>query len=88
MSEPYSVQRPSKSRGDAVRLFCMECMGASVDPGFECRPWKEVRACPNAQTCALWPYRLGGPKQPVPAAGHIEASKTSRTRRELVGVVR
>lgn len=82
MTSPYSVHRPSKNRGDAVRLFCMECMGASVDPGFDCRPWKEVRECPCSQTCSLWPYRSGGAKQPIPAAGHIAASKRSGARRE------
>lgn len=82
MSAPYSAHRPSKNRGDAVRLFCMECMGASVDIGFETRPFKEVRECSCANTCSLWPYRLGGAKQPIPSAGHIEASEASRTRQK------
>jgi len=59
MSRPYSVHRPSKNRGDAIRLFCMECMGASVDPGFENLPYKAVKECPSEQACSLWPYRFG-----------------------------
>jgi len=65
-----------------VRLFCMECMGASTDPGFEARPYKEVRECSCALTCSLWPYRLGGAKQPIPSAGQIEASRASGTRQK------
>jgi hypothetical protein len=83
MSRPYSVHRPSKNRGDAVRLFCLECMGASVDPGFESRPFKDVRECPCALTCSLWPFRSGGARQEIPSAGNIWPSKRSRTRREV-----
>lgn len=84
MSASYSVHRLSKNRGDAVRLFCMECMGASIDAGYECRPWREVRECPCAATCSLWPYRLGGARQLLPSTGHIEPSQAPGTRREAV----
>ncbi len=76
MSEHYSTHRPSRNRSDAVRLFCVECMGASVEPGFERRPHREVRECPDAHTCSLWPYRL----VPIPAAGNIDGDKAPRTR--------
>ena len=85
MSRPYSVCRPSKNRGDAVRLFCMECMGACVDSRYESRPYREVRECPCAFTCSLWPYRLGGARQPLPSTGNIEASEAPRTRRQTGG---
>lgn len=56
MSSPYSVHRPSRSRGDAVRLFCLECVGSSLQGGAE---YAAVRDCPCALTCSLYPYRFG-----------------------------
>lgn len=78
----YSAHRPSRNRFDAVHLFCMECQGASVDVGYECRSWREVRECPCAQSCSLWPYRLGGTRRPLPAAANIVTDMGPKTRRK------
>lgn len=55
MRELYSAHRPAKNMGDAVRLFCLECMGSGVDH----REFSAVRECPCEGTCSLWPYRFG-----------------------------
>jgi hypothetical protein len=56
MSTPYSVHRPARNMGDAIRLFCLECMGSSVEFG---REDAAVRQCPSETTCSLFPYRFG-----------------------------
>ena len=64
MSKPYSAHRPAKNSVDAIRLFCLECMGSSVDPPH--RADGDVRDCPSETGCSLWPYRFG--KDPVRSA--------------------
>jgi hypothetical protein len=63
---PYSVHRPARNMGDAIRLFCRECMGAhlaGLDSRGETIPnhpaYEEVRRCPAEHACSLWRYRLG-----------------------------
>jgi hypothetical protein len=76
----YSIHRPSRSPLDAVRLFCLECMGSSIEFGAECAA---VRDCPSEKTCSLWSYRLGtNPKHKKKvAAASLEALATSRENR-------
>jgi hypothetical protein len=66
MPVPYSAHRPARNMGDAVRLFCLECMGAhdaftdrQGDEVPAYRPFKSVAACPAVHSCGLWPYRSG-----------------------------
>ena len=41
MSPPYSVHRPSKNRGDAVRLFCIsDAKGPAWTPALSAAPGK------------------------------------------------
>ncbi len=54
--KPYSVHRPSRGPLDAVRLFCLECMGSSLEFG---REDAAVRDCPCGEMCSLYPYRFG-----------------------------
>ncbi len=68
----YSVHRPSRSPLDAIRLFCLECCGSSVEFGPE---YAEVRDCPCKNSCSLWPYRFS--KNPK----HAQAT-TARARIE------
>lgn len=51
---PTMALRARKSRGPAIRLFCLECMGDL---------YVEVKTC-TAHKCPLHPWRLGagGPK--------------------------
>jgi hypothetical protein len=52
----YSVHRPSRTPVDAIRLYCLECMGSSVEFGAE---YAAVRDCPCESTCSLWRFRTG-----------------------------
>ncbi len=56
VKRPYSVHRPAKSPVDAIRLFCLECCGSSLDFG---REDAAVRDCPCGEMCSLYPYRFG-----------------------------
>lgn len=82
---PYSVHRPAKSPVDAIRLFCLECCGSSLEFG---REDAAVRDCPNEHNCSLWPYRFGkNPRHSRASAATVEKAlcstgKGSRTRRE------
>ena len=86
MSRPYSVHRPARSTGDAIRLFCLECQGSSEEFG---REDAAVKNCPSAETCSLYPYRFGKDpnRRPKTAEGSLKAlaaarEKRSRTRSE------
>mgnify|MGYP001186249275 CR=1 FL=1 len=66
MNKPYSVHRPAKNMGDAIRLFCRECCGGhegSIDNhGIEVSPspgFAEVERCSCEFSCSLWKYRKG-----------------------------
>lgn len=43
------------TRKNAIRRFCLECMGGSV---------REVRLC-TAPNCPLYPYRMGNKNKAV-----------------------
>lgn len=49
--------RPNLTRAQAIREFCIECMGYEV---------REVNKCP-AEPCPLWPYRKGKGKDETTA---------------------
>jgi hypothetical protein len=85
MSVPYSAHRPARTPVDAIRLFCLECCGSSLEFGAE---YAAVRDCSMEGRCSLWRYRTGrNPKRKTAVAA--EALKTafpggnnaSRTRR-------
>lgn len=81
----YSTHRPSRGPVDAIRLFCLECMGSSLEFG---REDGAVRDCPSERTCSLWPYRFGkNPKHARATAARAKVEgyrpeNSSRTRRE------
>lgn len=66
----------SGSRSAAIKIFCVECMGA--ESGYA----KMVRGC-TANTCALYPFRpyqskndeedIDGSEEEVPSDGNIES---------------
>ena len=41
------------SRVQAVRAFCLSCLGGQ---------WSEVREC-GSRDCPLWPFRMGAPER-------------------------
>lgn len=43
------VKKKRLTRGEAIRRFCLECMGGS---------WLEVKLC-TAPNCPLYRYRMG-----------------------------
>jgi len=89
---PYSMHRPARNMADAVRLFCLECMGSTTEFG---QANAAVRDCPCTETCSLWPYRLGkDPKRrrsskvspnSLEALSNIR-EKRSESRRKAAGV--
>ena len=44
---------------EAVRAYCLECSHGSRE---------DLKECPAAQTCSLWPYRFG--KSPTEGISH------------------
>jgi len=57
MMETLAKRYPAKarlartgSRSSAVQLFCLQCMGGSLN---------DVRDCFAQLSCELWPYRVG-----------------------------
>ena len=47
---PERAERARRQRAEAIRLFCLECMGGSMP---------EVRRCVSP-ACFLYPFRFGG----------------------------
>jgi hypothetical protein len=76
----YSTHRSARNPVDAIRLFCLECMGSSEEFGAE---YAAVRGCPSAQTCSLFAYRFGtNPKHKKKVSeGSLKALATSREKR-------
>ncbi len=61
----YGIKRKPKNMGQAIRFFCLECMGGydeytdergNTVPGY--LPHGTVRDCPD-HNCPLYPYRFG-----------------------------
>lgn len=72
----YSIKAKAKSKGQAIRFNCLECMGGH--DGYKdqrgnkvesYRPHALVAAC-TATACHLWPYRFG--RDPEIAARRAE----------------
>jgi hypothetical protein len=82
----YSAHRPARSIGDAVRLFCLECCGSSIEydkRGEEIkhyRAYDAVRDCPSERSCSLWKYRFGKnpDRKPSNPGGNPEALNALR----------
>ena len=58
---PVMAKSAEKNRKAAIRLFCLECMGGSIE---------DVKIC-DCHDCTLWPFRLGScarPKQGLQAS--------------------
>lgn len=72
MSRQYSAHRQARSMGDAIRLFCLECMGSVYDGEVHKREVLAVKECPSEHTCSLWRYRFG--KNPAHKRNVSEAS--------------
>ena len=94
----YGIARKPKNMGQAIRFFCLECMGghdAFVDPKgtiWEAyMPYGAVKNCCDLK-CHLFEYRFG--KRPVRSAkstegvlrAPVEAAQHRRTRRNLTDV--
>jgi len=50
---PRSVERYTRSRPTAIRLFCIECMGGSAIDAGTCAE----------RSCFLWPHGPAGRKE-------------------------
>lgn len=67
---PLSLRR---TRGEAIRAKCLDCSLNSA----------EVRKC-VVVTCALWPYRTGGPVTMVPESTARERRRVASKREGYV----
>lgn len=90
MSRCYSVHRPARSMGDAIKLFCRECQGGSepfIDSfgkQVENHPaYNEVRDCPCENSCSLWRYRFG--KNPDRKASNPKGNPEALAQHRLSG---
>lgn len=56
----YGIKRKPKNMGQAVRFFCLECMGGYDARGTEegYMPFGLVSECPD-HACQLYTYRFG-----------------------------
>ncbi len=81
---PYSVHRPARNMGAAIRQFCLECQGSYVETDVDGRVLTNhrevagVRDCPSEHTCSLWRYRFGKDPARKGGPGNPEALKAFR----------
>lgn len=74
----YGIKRKPKNMGQAVRFFCLECMGGYDACGTEkgYMPFGLVSECPD-HACQLYTYRFGkDPSRSEKAKARIAAARS------------